>query len=264
MFFSKYKEYDLIVSLGGNCSVAFQLRHRGKRPFSLPFDWALMSDDLPIRYLSQAFKTQFDNFLQYEKVEEFESPANEFGRMTLRVRDAVSGYKFIHHFFGRQLNREIFEKGRAIIRKRIDRLYEKLVKSKRVLFVLLTAFTFDDILVKELRNGIVEAFPGMEVELRVMQFGAALPFVKIEDDGLLRIYGHARSFSSVYDCQLTATEWRWMDRLRVKSLPMPEERRKQSIWIKWKFKIWKHLGKSLELDGAGCANMRFREWEEQL
>ena len=256
-FLSKYDEYDLVISLGGNCAVASQLRHRGKRSFSLPFDWALMSDDAPIRYLAAAFGNRFEGFLKYENVEEFEPPANEFGQMALRVRDAFSGYKFIHQFHGRQLNRSIFEKERSVIQKRIDRLYEKVGRSTRVLFVLQTAFTFDVELAKRLRAGIVEAFPGVEIELRVMQFGAEAPFSKIEEDGLLRIYGHASSHNIVYDNQMTAPEWCWMDEIRVRALPLPEERRKSSLLMKWKFKIWMHLGKSLEDDGTGCACMRF-------
>ena len=38
------KSYDLIVSLGGNCSVAMQLSWRNKRPFSLALDWTFMPD----------------------------------------------------------------------------------------------------------------------------------------------------------------------------------------------------------------------------
>ena len=52
-----------------------------------------------------------------------------------------------------------------------------------------------------------------------------------------------------------------MDGLRITGLPLPEERRKNSILLKWKFKLWMTLGKSLEENGAGCANMRFRAFD---
>ena len=44
------QEYDLIVSLGGNCMVANNLRYRNMRPFSLPFDWVYMIDEKPLKY----------------------------------------------------------------------------------------------------------------------------------------------------------------------------------------------------------------------
>lgn len=37
-------QYDLIVSLGGNCMVANNLRYRNMLAFSIPFDWGYMQD----------------------------------------------------------------------------------------------------------------------------------------------------------------------------------------------------------------------------
>ncbi len=38
------KKYDLVCSLGGNCSVAHNLIFRGLRKFALPFEWAFLDD----------------------------------------------------------------------------------------------------------------------------------------------------------------------------------------------------------------------------
>lgn len=42
------KEHDLIVSLGGNCAAALQLKRRNLRLFSLPFDYLAMKDERDI------------------------------------------------------------------------------------------------------------------------------------------------------------------------------------------------------------------------
>ena len=49
------RHYDLIVSLGANCSAAHNLRYRNMRPFSLPLDWVYIENDKPIKWLINAF-----------------------------------------------------------------------------------------------------------------------------------------------------------------------------------------------------------------
>lgn len=51
--------YDLICSLGGNCSVAHNLLYRGLRKFALPFDWTYFEDISAIYKLAESFEVKF-------------------------------------------------------------------------------------------------------------------------------------------------------------------------------------------------------------
>lgn len=57
------QEYDCIISSGGCCNAANQLKLRGLRPVSFPFDWPLTRDDRPIRYLPKGLRNRFRDFI---------------------------------------------------------------------------------------------------------------------------------------------------------------------------------------------------------
>ena len=259
-FYCKYDEYDYVISLGGNCATASQLVHRGKRPCSLPFDWSLMADVRPIEYLIKGLKTHFDGFMMWENACESEPPTEEFGKQSFHIEDRMSGFRFIHLFYGKEFNRDLFEEGKGVIYRRIDRLYNVLGKSKRVLFVLHTAFAYDIEIARRLRAALVETWPRVEIELRIMQMGAENATTIIEDDGLLRFYTYPRPHNIVYDNQFTSVEWHWMDEVRVRTMPEPEKLRKSSLLLKWTYKLWRSLGKRLKKRHTGCACMRFRRF----
>ncbi len=62
------EKFDAIISLGGFCGAAAQLRARGLRPFSLPFDWLVMDSPQTIVYLTKAFERGFDDFCLKENL----------------------------------------------------------------------------------------------------------------------------------------------------------------------------------------------------
>lgn len=66
----KNEKYDLICSLGGNCMAASQIRQRGLRVASLPFDWTFIVNDKPLYKLAEGFKNKFKDFLLKENLQE--------------------------------------------------------------------------------------------------------------------------------------------------------------------------------------------------
>jgi hypothetical protein len=198
--------------------------------------------------------------MEWENACEFESPTEEFGKSAFHIEDKMSKFRFIHLFYGRQFNRELFEGGKSIIFRRINRLYKTLANAKRVLFVLQTSFTYELEIARRLRAVLVETFPEVEIELRIMQMGAENATTIIEDDGLLRVYTYPRPHNIVYDNQFTSVEWHWMDEVRVRTMPEPEKLRKKSLLVKWMYKLWRSLGKCLKKRQTGCACMRFRRF----
>lgn len=251
------EEYDMIVSLGGSCSTASQLRHRGKRPFSLPLDWTLMPDDRPIRSLPGLFRTRFKDFCLTENLSEFESPGNEYGTKKYHLEDSLTGYRFIHHFTVLPDDRENFEKQRAVIMRRVDRLYGRMASAKSALFALNTAFTYDPELLLPVHESLKAVFPGVDVDIVAMQFSADRNRMVELANGKIKVDFIQRHLDIVYDNQLTAPEWRWMDQVSITGVPPPKEFRKRHLCVKWAYKLWRTLGKYLENRGAGCANMRF-------
>ena len=80
--------------------------------------------------------------------------------------------------------------------------------------------------------------------------------------GKIKVTLVERPLDIVYDNQLTAPEWCWMDQVKIAGLPLPKEIRKSRLLIKWAYKLWRTLGKYLENHNAGCANMRFYKFNK--
>ena len=256
------EEYDLIVSLGGSCNVASQLRHRGLRVCSLPLDWTLMVDERPIQWLLQGIRSRFEGFCQRENVYAFEPPAEEYGTIKQRLQDKVSGFRFIHHFSATPDNEILFNKERSVIQRRIDRFYDKMSESHNVLFVLSTIFSYEQSIVEELYHAISETFPNVNIELVCIQFSARTSGVKDLINGNVHIKTCERPVNIVYDNQLTAPEWAFLDQLLLKGRRTPKELRKKCLALKIQYKLWMWLGRRLENAGAGCANMRFYKFSD--
>ncbi len=249
--------YDLIVSLGGNCSVASQTAHRGLRHCSLPLDWALMDDERPLAMLPELLATGFADFCQYENMYEYRAVAKEHGVEMCQLEDKYSGYRMIHSFPSPFADREKYGKNLAVLKRRIRRMYSLVSKAKNVLFVLATGFEFDVGLLDKVYAALVETFPGVEVELVNMQFSAR----QCEEFDILGGYGHVmrveRAVHTIYDVHLTVPEWEWMDVIRITGAVDPATIRRRNFAVKSAYKMWWSLGEFLERHNAGCANMRF-------
>lgn len=250
-------DYDFVISLGGSCNVSSQLRHRGLRTCSFPLDWTLMVDERPVRYLPAAFRTRFGEFCLHGNVFEYEPPAVEFGVVKRRVEDRATGFRFIHQFHAPVEDEAAFARERSVLSRRIDRLYESVARADNVLFVLSTVFPYDVSLAEDILSAAEEAFPSTNIELAAMQFSAERQSAADLCGGRLHVATYQRPVNIVYDNQLTAPEWSWMDQLSITGLPTPRELRKKRLATKWKYKLWMWLGRSLEAERAGCANMRF-------
>ena len=256
------EEYDMIASLGGCCSVAAQLKHRGKRAYSLAFDYSLMSDERPIRALPRLLKARFKDLCLPENMTEFGHPVKEYGVTRLQLEDNSTGYRWIHHFTVLPADVEKFSEQRAVLMRRVDRFWAKASEAKNALFILQTLFSYDVKLLLDVYDALVDTFPGVDIEVVGMQFSAGECDVREFKGGKVKLLLTERAHDIIYDNQLTAPEWRFMDRIKVRSIPLPKETRKKKIVIKWAYKLWSHLGKFLERHNAGCANMRFYKFNE--
>lgn len=121
------KEYDLILSLGGSCAVANQLKVRGLRPFSLPFDWVFCVSPDALARLADCFRDDFKRWLLPENLVEVDACDRNAHAAKFQYRDTFTGYRFLHDFMK---PKEIsIDEVRSKYRRRIDRLYDKLYKA---------------------------------------------------------------------------------------------------------------------------------------
>ncbi len=239
----KKSEYDLVVSLGGNCAVATQLTWRNMRPFALGLDWTLMPGTRPISYLTRAFENGFDDFALKENLhdvsalypETYTSPA---------YRDDATGFELLHQFRKRAADTTWYDDDGPRLKRRIARMVSEVSASKRVLFVLATGFPYDDALAMELSKSIRAAFPKVTCDFRFMMFAAGVNDIVENEDGVC-VQRIARSISS-YDLHKTSVEWEFLDYIEVTRCRYPALKGLNKL----RYKVWKHLGKKLKRLGA--------------
>lgn len=250
------KEYDLIVSLGGNCSAALQIRMRGLRVFSLPFDWLFMEDPRPIEYLADGFEKGFSDFMLKENLLPH-TDGWQGGVAKFKYKDAHTGFCFIHHFHKSIDEPGGYEAVASVMRHRINRLMSKIGLSSRILLILTTDFPFDVALAEKMIAKIRSQYPDKEIDFHMMQFGvvfddpaiAGRKFVGMPFTGGL----YARAKSS-YDIEKTSAEWAFLDEVALSG------RRVLDIngMNKFLYKIWKSLSTRFLNKGFALKGVSFR------
>jgi len=123
------------VSLGGNCSIAYQLQKYGKRTNSYPFDWA----DLSIQNLNLVLSTDFDDFINLEIIKLSENHLDKinFQRPSYLIKNNL-GIKFAHEIhepdqikgFEESLRRRI-DRFKQLDSPQFIRIENKKLKSKQ-------------------------------------------------------------------------------------------------------------------------------------
>ena len=251
------KEYDLIVSLGGNCAAACQLRMRGKRPFSLPFDWLCMENPETIEWLAHAFKTDFSDFCLKKNlvpIEKGELP--EGGTTQYRYVDVVSGYRFIHHFHKPIEGGDGYETVYSMLSRRLRRMDRLLRAANDVLFILATNFTYELSLIEILADAIKAKYACPNLDFIAMQFGAQFTDGRLAEEGSTDFcrWGRYKRRLGGYDLSLTSAEWAFMDDVALKGFPLRPIKGLDKV----RYKLWKHLSKHFLNTGAGLKDLNLR------
>ena len=169
----KKEKYDLICSLGTMCAAAQNIRRRGLRHYSLPFDWCYMTNEKPLEYLCEGFRNNFQNFLLKDNLKELiGEERNNNHNNAEQYKDTYTGYYFVNHFpLGKTLD-ESYEKTYSTVRRRLDRLYKKVKNSKKILFVLSPTFKLDIKYVDLLSNSLKELYPEKTIHFYIIQFNS--------------------------------------------------------------------------------------------
>lgn len=249
-----FKEYDAIVSLGGFCGASIQLRARGLRPYSLPFDWLFMEDEQSIKWLTSEVGNDFRSFCLRENLVAIDR-ADVGGMAPFKYKDVLSGYGFVHHF---RKDKEAggYEEAKIVMDRRMRRFFSIFTPGKSVLLILSTLFEFDYGLAEDLLRAFRVRFPDTMIDLHVIQLGCAfdntLTLAERVPDSL-PFTGCRVARMQDYDLHYTSSEWSFLDGLALTDYP----RKKLKGISKLKFKIWKGLSKWLRNEGYGCLGVRF-------
>jgi Putative papain-like cysteine peptidase (DUF1796) len=126
------KSYDVVVSLGGACEVAAQIRRKSLRVFSGPLDWFIF---LPIPKLIEALKSNFEGFMDLTNLQVQGKHDDNYA-----VRDTKYDCLSLHDFpVSKNSEKELRTYGefKKKIDRRISRLYQKMGEGKSILFIRL-------------------------------------------------------------------------------------------------------------------------------
>lgn len=249
--------YDSIISLGGFCGAAVQLRARGLRKFSLPFDWLFMDDPKTIDYLARAFSSGFSDFMLKENLVPIEY--HRQAKAAFQYKDTLSGYNFIHHF-----HKDINKGGYDIVKAKMDRRFKRMLSlfapNKKVLLLLSLQIHVETGDLARLLEAIRAAYPQTKIDLHVIELNATFEKDTIQAEAFARDLSftgmrYKRGISE-YDNSITSYEWAFLDYLH---LSVGEVDKPRGI-DKWIYKIWKNLGKRLRDRGYRCFGARFAKY----
>ena len=244
-------EYDLIASLGGNCTAAAHLRRRGMRPYSLPFDWLFMDTPQTIEYLAGAFPNRFSDFCLKENLVPIEKAGQgAAGTARYAYRDVISGYSFVHHFHDSITTTGGYDKVSSMLKRRMDRFFQKIDSSNSILFILSTAFDFPYKMADDLIASLRRTYLEKHIDLYVVQHG-----MRFDDASTIakKIIGHAFD-GEVYDSSHSRPEWHFLDDVRMNGVTPKRIRGLDKIY----YKIWKALSKRFRDGGYALDKISYR------
>ncbi len=207
------KEYDLICSLGANCSAASQLRFRNLRGISLPFDWTYYVTQESIYKLADGLKDNFSNFLKKENLRKLEG--DEYSNAhndRVQFEDTYSKIYFYNHFNLNNHEEKEINIGIKKFKKRCKRFDYFLSNANNVLLILSVKESLGIECIKYLQDKLKEKYPNTDVTIIYQIFNSGED--SFEDLGNLKIYKHKRS-ENLYDYQKSNYEWRFLDDLKL-------------------------------------------------
>ncbi len=203
--------YDLVCSLGGNCSVAHNLQIRGLRKFALPFDWTYFDNTDAVYKLADSFAKHFKDQLLKENLEEL--PLNPKHKENIQYKDIITGIVWANHFKSRELVE--YNNVKNKINRRFSRLLNYIEKSNNILFIFAMNYGVEIEPFKYLYDKLKELYPTKNINIKILSFNnteeTSLCFENIE------LCKYTRKQNS-YDFAKTNFEWAFLDYIKMSNL----------------------------------------------
>lgn len=213
------KKYDLICSLGGNCAAAHNLKYKGLRRFSLPFDWVYMLDEKPLYKLADCFENDFKNFFLLENLKPLPEGPNASHLDRPQYYDTYTGYRFVNHF-----DLPIEQGGYIPVKEKMDRrikrLYKYIQKGNSVLFILSLPFEISEKPILNLKKVVEKKWPNKKFDFEVIMFDCKNE--KIETISSICMRHHTRKAND-RDFNKTNPEWNFLDQCYLNTKIYPRD-----------------------------------------
>lgn len=206
----EYQYFDDIISLGGNCSAALQLKQRGLRNYAMPFDYFFLRNNEDLEGFIQAFKNNFTNCFLKENLREL-SKEERGGSDLFQYQDLVSRFNIIHMFHKPKDTPGYYENVKKIIDRRLNRLYEHCKPENKVCFIMAIDFQADKKNINELYKTIKNQY-GPNYFLIFFMFDSDENIDYTEEN--LRIIKSKRKIN-LYDYKKTNNEWAFLDDFKL-------------------------------------------------
>ncbi len=217
------KEYDLVLSLGGSCAEANQLKVRGLRMISLPFDWLFTKEAATLERLAECFCDDFTNWLKLENLVEIDPDERNPNAAKYQYKDLYTGYRFIHDFL--RPKEECFDSVRDKYMRRIARCKERLITAKRIAICFDADFCGSVEPMKNVRGVLLNLFGHDKViDGYLVEFDASKHEVEKNDD--LTVYRFTHPKNDYIFAGHPSFEFAYMDDFRISDMFMSEERGK--------------------------------------
>lgn len=126
------KTYDMILSLGGSCAAASQLKWRGLRQTSCPFDWLYCISPETLDRLAECFEKDFKEWPKREHLILMEGEEKRPNAAPFQYRDRITGFRFIHDCRLPLTDDQAYATFAEKYSRRIGRLLDCLVKADSV------------------------------------------------------------------------------------------------------------------------------------
>jgi hypothetical protein len=204
------KYYDLVCSLGGNCSAAHNLLKRGLRKCSYPFDWTYFTSDEAVYQLAEGFKNKFKDYMLKENLVEL--PINPEHADRIQYEDKYGKIIWANHFSYYEDREKNYNKVKKTFDKRFKRLLEHIQCSKKILFIFSPNFYIKPDSFERLLIVLKELYPDKEFEIKVISFDSPKDD-KYEQDCLEIFY--IKRKAHLYDFLHTSFEWDFLDNIAL-------------------------------------------------
>ena len=207
------QQYDLICSLGANCSVSKQLMWRGLRKTALPFDWIWFDSEKAVYKLAEGFSNNFCNFLKKENLKKLEGEKYiKEHKDTYQYVDTYTNIYYYNHFFKKYNEQKSIEINVAKFHNRCKRLDYFLNNAERVLLIVSVNSEISNDAVNCLYNSIKTKYPKTQINIYFQQFNCRETTKYVNEN--LEIVKYERKENS-YDYLQTNSEWSFLDDIEL-------------------------------------------------
>jgi len=202
--------YDLVVSLGGNCAAAHNLRYKNLRTAAYPFDWTYFNSDEAVYKLVDGFKDSFNNYALKENFKEL--PINPEHPDRIQYEDTYGKIVWANYFRYCENNDEDYAAVKEKLDRRFKRLIDEINKSNKILFIFSTSFQIKPDAFCYLSSCLNEIYPDKDIHIRILSFNCEKDCIYENQNVKLYCYQRKISFQ---DFSTTDKEWDFLDSIKL-------------------------------------------------